>query len=685
MDYIVDDKDTLGDFLESGMSYSLIKYPPEGIEFQDREDTVLVENNLIPFLHSGEYENDLIFGKDRTERVVSLEVRDDQIHLFYVNGYIETRPMTYWILASSKLDKNFTKLNGNQHYKYIRKFKDKAAYQKFSNIYKKRDIYKVSNDKESAMIYHGITLFKNLQVKDISVLSWDIESEGLTRYDSSKVYLITNTFRDSSGSITKKLFRVDDYNDDDVAMIEDWCKWVVEVDPTVLTGHNIYGYDFPYMQYCYGERNGSKRTLPLGKFAEPIKFKSYPSKFRVDGNTTWEYNRIDIYGRHIIDGMFLAVKYDIGRNYPSWGLKAIAEYEGIVKEDRQFYDASKISQNWSNPVEREKIVKYGIDDSDDSLGLYDIMVPSIFYMNQSVPKPFQIMGTSASGSQLNSIMVRSYLSDGCSIPKASEKEYVAGGMSYGVPGYYKNVSKWDAASFYPSTVLAFNIYDRKKDPKAHYYKMIEYFTKKRFEQKDKYKETGNTYYNDLQASSKIFINSGYGLLGTPGLNFNSYKNAQMITRCCRKGLQKAIVWATGKDVSYWWKDYYEKEAYTQDSKDYAEIDELVSEEYRFENMPTHDWLLANIDTDSLSFAKKDGSEFTKEDDEMIYDEINKIMYSPWESDGRYEKFLVIKAKNYVTVEDGKVKKKGSSIISPQKEPGLRNMLDDIIDCILENE
>ena len=233
------------------------------------------------------------------------------------------------------------------------------------------------------------------------------------------------------------------------------------------------------------------------------------------------------------------------------------------------------------------------------------MIPSIFYMSQSVPKPFQTMCLSASGSQLNMIMLRSYLQEGHSIPKASEGEYVAGGMSYGIPGRYENVSKWDAASYYPSTVLAFEIYDKEKDPEGYYLEMVRYFTKKRFEQKAMYKKTGDSHYNDLQAASKIFINSAYGLLGTKGLNYNSYENASKITRCCRAGLQKAIIWATGKDVSHWWPEYAEKKTSEQDASSFQEIDQKVGEEWTIENMPRHNWKLVNLDTDSLSFCKQD--------------------------------------------------------------------------------
>ena len=460
-------------------------------------------------------------------------------------------------------------------------------------------------------------------------------------------------------------------------MIEEWCKWVVEMDPAVINGHNFFGYDLPYLQYCYG------RPLPIGKYAEPIEIETRDSQFRVDGNQKWTYNKIHIYGRHILDGMFLAVKYDIGRNYPSWGLKQIAEYEGVIREGRQFYDASKIGENWSDPVEREKIVAYGIDDSDDSLALYDIHIPSIFYMCQSVPKPFQLMGLSASGAQLNAIMVRAYMQDGHSIPKASEKEYVAGGMSYGIPGVYTNVVKWDAKSYYPSTVLAFDIYDEKKDPKAYYLEMVRYFTHKRFEQKDQYKQTGDKYYDDLQAASKVFINSAYGLLGTPGLNYNSYPNAQLITKCCRAGLQKAIEWATSCGISYWWKEYQLSTTCEQDFDDFNFIDQKARTNYV--NMNYHDWKLVNLDTDSLSFCKQDGSPYTKEEYDMIFKELNEIMYSEWEDDGEFDQVLVLKAKNYVLKPKGsdKLKFKGSSITDTKKEPALKEMLDRLLLDLLE--
>jgi DNA polymerase elongation subunit (family B) len=675
----IQDQETAQDLLryiqEDNPQYTITSIT-EGIQYQDEDYQVTIPQEYAHLFQKDEYSDPLIYGKNTTQEITALEVVDNTVELYFNDGHVETKPMIYWILANKKLDRHFEKLEGNQHYKWIRRFRRREVFSKFSRMYWKKDIFKISNDKESAMIYYGYTMFKGLKVSDVSVLSFDIETNGLAMNEDSEIFLITNTFRGSDGNITKKHFRVDHY-DNQVDMIEDWCKWVVEIDPTVLNGHNIFSFDLPFLRQCYGE------DLPIGKKHTPASVDEKESYFRVDGNTKWTYKKIHILGRHVIDGVFLAVKYDIGRNYPSWGLKPIAEYEGIIKEGRQFYDASKIRDNWQDPVEREKIVQYGIDDSDDSLALYDIHVPSIFYMTQSVPKPYQLMGLSASGAQLNAIMVRAYMQDGHSIPKTNESQYVAGGMSYGIPGVYTNVVKWDAASYYPSTILAFDIYDEDKDPKAYFLKMVRYFTDKRFEQKDKYKETGDTYYNDLQAASKVFINSSYGLLGTPGLNFNSFENASLITKCCRAGLQKAIVWATGKTTQEWWSEYKDQKAHTQDFPDYSYIDKKTKSTY--ENMPIHDWKLVNLDTDSLSFCKQDGSAYTKEEYDTIYKEINEIMYSEWEADGEFDKVLVLKAKNYVLKPKGsdKLKYKGSSITDSKKEPALQEMLNEMIKALLD--
>src|SRR5690606_9093767 len=242
----------------------------------------------------------------------------------------------------------------------------------------------------------------------VSVLSFDIETTGLKHDKDAFLIIISNTIR-KNGKITKKMFCYDEY-DSQGEMIEAWCEWVREVNPSVICGHNIFCYDIPYLQFI-ADRHGVE--LNLGRDGSKINYSPRERKFREDASMFIHYFAAFIYGREIVDTLFLAYKYDVAsRKYVNYGLKNIISQEGLEKEDRQHYDANTIRYNYKDPVEWVKIKKYAYDDADDSLALYDLMAPSLFYLTQSVPKPFQEIVCSATGSQVNSLMMRAYLQEG---------------------------------------------------------------------------------------------------------------------------------------------------------------------------------------------------------------------------------------------------------------------------------
>jgi DNA polymerase elongation subunit (family B) len=527
----------------------------------------IIPNSLFKSKHS----NHLIFGKNETEKIIAVEIINNQVVMFLNDGSTKSIPNTYWFLSARRYGE-CERLEGNLHYKYIHKFTDKEKFYKTRSLLKfkkKLDIYTIWDDVEAAMVYNGITLFKGLKVDDVSRLHFDIETAGLTHDNESQVFTISNTFVIKE-KIIKKTFRVDKY-ENDINMIESWCNWVQEINPSIINGHNIIGFDLPYLQWCYGLRSGHEKGLPLGKDCSEMKIScGKPRKFRVDGSNEWDYQDIKIFGRQIIDGMFLCVKYDFKKSYPSWGLKPIIEYEYKkvlkkkkrdyteldkilleIQKDRQFYDASKIKENWKNLNEREKIVKYCSNDGDDSKYLYDLQISSYFYYCQYIPSSFQTIINTATGRQINSFLVRAYLQDNYSIPKTSENRKYGGGISFGVPGVYKNVFKIDISALYPSIMLQYEVYDREKDPKGYFYKMVKHFAEIRLKHKKLAKETGERYYSDLEQSEKIVANSSYGLLGTSGLNFNSFDNADFVTKTGRNIIKYTIKWATGKTIEYW--------------------------------------------------------------------------------------------------------------------------------------
>lgn len=568
--------------------------------------------------------SDLVYGKDKTEGIVSIEVDNDNATIYYNDGKAEVVQNEYYLLTDKPLEGSI-ELDGKQHFRYATKFDERNQMYVNINIAKAKgiDFHAIWNPKEMFMTKNGYTYFKGIGPEDVSVLSFDIETNGIAMDKDSVVFLIASVFR-KNGELQRSIH----YD------IEEWTDYVREKNPDILLGHNILGFDLPFLSHCSGDLN-------LGREGQPIKYAKNESEFRVDGHQSYTYRNALVHGREIVDTFFLALKYDIDKKYPSYGLKAIAKHEGLASPDRQYYDASKIGEMWDNPEEREKIIEYAHDDAEEALKLFDLMIPSYFYYTRSVPKSFQQVINSASGSQLNSMMVRSYLQRGHSIPKATGIDHFEGALSGGKPGVYRHVNKIDVASMYPSIIIKDKLYDREKDPQGHMLAITEYFTKERLNNKALAKKTKEKYYNDLQQAQKIIINSLYGFLGAPGLNYNSLGIAEHITREGRNILTKGIDWV-------------EKNGF----------------------------MLVNWDTDSFSYST--GKRLTKKLFKEHIDEVNGL--SPegiiWEDDGQYKAVLVVKTKNYALYDGEKITIKGSALKGTMKEKALQYFMKDVINSLI---
>lgn len=494
--------------------------------------------------------NKLINGKNNLEGILSIEDnKDGTVTIFQQDelGNINKLQILndYWILTDSPTDEFCQELKGNGYYKYKNLFTLKDDFEYAKKHFRKFGdrAYFINDPKEAFMVANGHSYYKGLKHNEISSLSFDIETTTLNHTSDAKVLIISNTFRDNKGNKERRIFCYDEYKTDK-DFLEAWCSWVCKKNPAIIVGHNICIFDLPYLNFI-ARRCGIELTL--GCEGKPIKFNRYPSKFRKDQSQFIDYNKCYIFGREIVDTFFLSIKYDVvNKKYESYGLKQIIKAEGLEIVDRQFYDASLIRKNYKIKEEWIKIKAYALHDADDALALWDLQGPSSFYWAQSVPKSLQEIVCGATGSQLNSILVRAYLQDGHSLPKSTPVRHFQGAISVGEPNIWRNVLKFDISSLYPSIIIQYKIYDKKKDPLGYFLKMVEEFRSQRLENKKKAKETGLQYYKDLEQSQKIGINSAYGLLATMVL-FNSPDNAELVTKYGREILLKSIKWATGKD------------------------------------------------------------------------------------------------------------------------------------------
>lgn len=620
----------------------------------------------------------LLYGKDDNKNIVNIEVKDDDVYIYTEKDNkveLETYPMEYFILSAADHN-NMDRLDGNLFFEYKWTSEcGKEFKQKKDKIYNLRDQYWYPYQvREMALLNDGMTYFKGLQPKDVSILSFDIESEGLKFYKNSEVYCISNTLR-IGGKIIRKVFREDDYKNSR-EMIEDWCDWVTAQDPSFICGHNIYIYDLPYLDHVIRLQGGE--GLKLGRDNSLMAVPKGMSQFRFDGSRTIAYKKCRIFGREIVDTWYLSMRYDIGREFPSYRLKDIIDNLGMVKEGRVFYDASKVKEGWEIPEEREKIVEYCKFDGDDALALYDLMIPAYFALTRYLPMTLEDVLISASGAQLNNLMIRSYLMKGHSIPSPSDIDKFQGAFSYGNPGVHKNVFKIDVASLYPSIMRQFKIYDPDKDPLKHLLIFVDFFTDERLENKRLYKETGDEYYNALQAAQKIVINSFYGFMGAQGLHFNYGHGASEVTRHGREILNHAAEYFCGGR-------FYIKKGESKVSFKQLEDD--------------NEFYITSADTDSIAFKKEKQQKFTKEERDELVSEINEVCREEigdkiiWEDDGLYDIMVVLKTKNYALKkckEDTKKGKspyvyKGSSIKDKKAEKALIEYKKDILHLFLDNK
>lgn len=616
--------------------------------------------------------NKLIFGRDQTQNITNISFKDGLVHLFMeINGEVKTESFEYspWVLSGRKLTSYSERLKGDQHYKYLTPVSINK-YNEVSQNYN-RELWFPRQIEECLMLCEGYTYFKGMKAKDVSILSFDIETSGLVMDETSQVFLISNTFR-RNGEITKRLFSIEDY-DNQCDMVEAWCTWIRQINPSILCGHNILSYDLPYLNNI--------GHLKLGRDGSDAEFAEKTSKVRKDGSQQYDYHNVKIFGREIVDTFFLSLKYDIGREFPSYGLKPIIKHLGLEKADRIFIDASQIRKYYNDRLEFpemwEKTKAYAADDSDDALKLFDIMIPAYFYLAQSIPKTMQQMVNEASGSQLDGLMIRSYLQDGYSQPKTSNKVPFEGAISMGIPGVYDNVLKADIAALYPSVMLEYDIHDKKKDPYNHMIQMLKYFRNERLLNKKKAKETGEKYFDDMQNAQKIMINSLYGFLGSGFLLYNYPEGGAAVTRYGREILLKGVQWATGHTL-----EKMVKEVVNEGTED-----EEINYEWKFgtKTGEGRGYTLVNVDTDSFSITNGNPTTSSMFDNELK--ELNKL-YSDlirWENDGIYEKVIVIRAKNYVLVKEGKVKFKGSAVTDQKKEPALTEMLETMLHALLNDE
>ncbi len=528
-----------------------------------------------------------------------------------------------------------TELSG-EGYRYLAEFRTQSDFHEVR--FRLRDLRRESLSymgAKSVLMRSGQTLFKELRFDEIVRLQFDIETFGLDpRPEHCRVFLIAVS--DSMGFLEL-------IEGDEREILERFIALVHERDPDVIEGHNVYGFDLPFI-ITRAERHGIR--LSLGRDgSEPTKGRE---RNYAIGGATRPFTPVYIHGRHVLDTYLIVQRYDWARGSLSgYGLKECARTFGFAHENRVELPGAKIGEIYG--TDPALVREYAQQDVVETRMLADLITPVEFYQTQMVPDNYGQVAVTGSGERINSLFVRAYLNAGQAVPlPESSKPFPGGYTEVRRTGVVERVVKADVESLYPSLMLTHHI-SPSKDSLGVFEPALRDLTQRRIEAKRSAAEAKDEataqYWDGVQGSFKILINSFYGYLAGP-FPWNDYGAARKVTE-----LGRALV------------------------VDIAERIELSGGS------------VIEIDTDGVYFVPPEA--VVEEAAEKAYVEtLGSALRSGIRLafDGRYARMLSVKTKNYVLESyDGKRTFKGSSLRSRADERFGRKFLESAVDLLLRND
>jgi DNA polymerase elongation subunit (family B) len=589
--------------------------------------------------------DEVLFGADPAQRVVAVETSDQEVTLF-VRGdddvvRREKRPFTPWLLVDR--ERHFagaetTRLEGSGYHFLIRFPEGWKAFLDARRALRDEHagVLQYGSAAKQFLIASGITLFKGMTYDDLVRMQIDIETTSLSpRVPDAAVFMVA--IADNRGFQTV-------LTGDERDILEQTRAIVQERDPDVIEGHNIYGFDLPYLaERCQAH------GMPLDFGRDRAKAATGSERNCAIGPNSRPFTPYYIWGRHVIDTLFQVQRFDIAKGaLSSYGLKECAQVYGIAPEGRVYLDRREITTLFAEDPAR--VTVYAAQDVQETAALAALVTPTEFYQTQMVPDVFGAIAVTGTGEKINSLFIREYLRNGKAVSHQQDsKSYPGGYTEVRVKGLVRPVVKADVESLYPSLMLTGGIAPA-TDTLGIFLPLLRELTNRRLEAKTKAQSSADgtrdhAYWDGLQNSFKVLINSFYGYIGGP-FPFNDYLAARRVTEAGQE-IVKSIA---------------------------AELERAGA-------------MVVEIDTDGVYFQPPAGVA-TVEQEKAFVAQVGQILPKGIRlaHDGSYAAMLSLKMKNYVLVErSGRKIFKGSSLRSRADERYGRHFLAEAIDLLLQDD
>ena len=611
------------------------------------------------------HENELLFGRDATPYITAVEFDGKNVmEIFYRqknNVVSKKEAFKPFILLEDTVyldgwDGTYEakRLKGDAYYKYLVFLETWADLQLVLKHFKKKTgaspasmgapFYYLNDPVHQYLLCSGQTLFKEMLFGDLVRLQLDIETYCAEGYEFSNPHRVEDritliSLSDSSG--WEHVISGREYEEKE--MLEVMVEQINLRDPDVIEGHNIFNFDLTYIE---ARARRYKVPLAIGRNKQTIK--SHSSRLNI-AERTISYKKFEVYGRHIVDTYLLAQMYDVtARNLESYGLKNVARHFNVASQDRTYLEPDKLSWYYDNKP--EELLKYGLDDVRETRAISEILSQSFYYQARIFPYSFQNTIIRGNATKINSLFIREYINSGNSIPRTSQsREYSGGYTDMFLQGVINRVLYCDVQSLYPSIMLTFK-YFPKVDELNIFHSLLSDLKDFRLKAKEKMltakAKSEKMYYDALQSTFKVLINSFYGYLGFAYGHFSDFDEANKVTAKGREIIKSMIEW-----------------------------------------LEVNDCKVIEIDTDGIFFVPPDRVTKKKDEDEII----NKLSSAlpegiNLELAGRYKAMFSYKIKNYVLLDyDDKIIIKGSGLRSRGLELFQRRFMEEMFLYLLKGE
>lgn len=614
----------------------------------------------VPF-----HKNEILFGRDSTSFITAVEYNGNNgMEIFFrkenevISRVQAFRPFLFLedlkYIKDWKAECETKKLRGVEYYKYLIFLNNWRDLQHLIKHLKNATgktpasfdapFYYLNDPVHQYLLFTGQTLFKGMSFDDLVRLQLDIETYCAEGYEFSNPQreedrITVISLSDNRGweySISGKQY-------EEKEMLEIMVEQINSKDPDVIEGHNIFNFDLTYI-----ETRAKRHKVPLAIGRNKETLKSHPSRLNI-AERAISYRKFEAYGRHIVDTYLLAQMYDVtARSLESYGLKDIAKYFNVVPPGRTYIKPEEI--NWFYDNNPEELLKYAMDDVRETKAISEILSQSFFYQTQIFPYSFQNVIIRGNATKIDSLFIREYISSSHSIPRPPQaKEYAGGYTDIFFQGVINRVLYCDVQSLYPSIMLTFK-YFPKKDVLHIFRSLLEDLKDFRL----KAKEMANTaktkaekmYFDALQATFKILINSFYGYLGFVYGHFSDFDEANKVTAKGRDLIKSMVKWLEGNNCK-----------------------------------------VIEIDTDGIYFVPPENIKKDKEEEKLVKRLSNTLPEGiNLELAGRYKAMFSYKIKNYVLLDyDDRMIIKGSGLRSRGLELFQRKFMEEMFYLLLKGK